>query len=155
MKECLDKGTEARISMVPLGGSRLFGILGASRASQVLVSTDTQEVCAHEKPPIRGSCYHSNFYWLLGGMHDHLCGYASLLLEDPFHIMAELSISSLGQHRPVCCCSVAKSCQTLWDTYLVLILGLEICINTFWLSSSNSLPLYPCLWKPQIWSLFL
>ena len=112
MKECLDKGTEARISMVPLGGSRLFGILGASRASQVLVSTDTQEVCAHEKPPIRGSCYHSNFYWLLGGMHDHLCGYASLLLEDPFHIMAELSISSLGQHRPVCCCSVAKSCQT-------------------------------------------
>ena len=68
---------------------------------------------AHEKPPIRGSCYHSNFYWLFSGMHDHLCGYASLLLEDPFHMMAELSVSSLGQHHPVCgCCSVTKSCQT-------------------------------------------
>ena len=45
----MDKGTEARISMVPLGGSGLFGILGASRASQGLVSTNTQEVCI---PPL-------------------------------------------------------------------------------------------------------
>lgn len=43
MKEYMDK--EARITMVPLGGSGLFGILEASRASQGLVSTDTQEVC--------------------------------------------------------------------------------------------------------------
>ena len=41
----MDKGTEAGISMVPLGNSGLLGILGASRARQGLVIADTQEVC--------------------------------------------------------------------------------------------------------------
>lgn len=45
MKECMDKGREAGISMVPLGNAGLLGILGASRAGQGLVRANTQEVC--------------------------------------------------------------------------------------------------------------